>query len=419
MQAMKWLVPTVGLALAASVSMANDRACSPAELNRAMKISLGDAARNAETQVKGKAVRAICQPCTDGTLPPEVRKDVKDGKEAADTHRPGDKARPGKASEYVCIVTVATESKFVDVYVCCETGQVLGQRDSASQTLTASRNPQQTNAVAVSYEGDGNRAGKRNYWYDQPRRWHKGSDLTGKAVKNTAGEDLGKLEEIVIDPSSGRIIYGVLSFGGFLGLGDKLFAVPWSSFSIGDDFKYFTFDVSKDVLKNAQGFDKAQWPNFADQRWATDTHKFYQQSPYWVDPDSGQTMTDSRRVERDRWFRPTSGWQKSSDLIGKTIRNPQNQDLDRMHDLVIDPDTGRVLYGVIKYEGKLIAIPWTALTLSADNSKFVLNATPESLRAAKQFSNDNWPNLVDASWMNDSYRHFGQPIYWETRIDQR
>ncbi len=55
------------------------------------------------------------------------------------------------------------------------------------------------------------------------------STLTGDRVRNAAGEDLGKVEEIMLDVPGGRIAYAVLSFGGMLGIGDKLFAVPWSA----------------------------------------------------------------------------------------------------------------------------------------------------------------------------------------------
>lgn len=75
--------------------------------------------------------------------------------------------------------------------------------------------------------------------------------------------------------------YAVLSFGGFLGVGDKLFAVPWHALELDPDNKCFVLDVEKDRLKNAPGFDKDHWPSMADERWATDLHAHYGSRPYW------------------------------------------------------------------------------------------------------------------------------------------
>ena len=64
-------------------------------------------------------------------------------------------------------------------------------------------------------------------------------------MRNSAGEDLGKIEEIMIDIPTGRVAYAVLSFGGFLGMGNKLFAVPWDAFTVDEDKKQFILNVDK------------------------------------------------------------------------------------------------------------------------------------------------------------------------------
>jgi sporulation protein YlmC with PRC-barrel domain len=105
--------------------------------------------------------------------------------------------------------------------------------------------------------------------------------LHGDNVVNAAGDDLGKIEAIMLDVASGRIAYAVLSFGGFLGFGDKLFAVPWSAFTMDAREKRFVLDVSKDRLESAPGFDKDHWPSMADRAWATEVHSYYNVAPYW------------------------------------------------------------------------------------------------------------------------------------------
>src|ERR1700689_5274512 len=81
------------------------------------------------------------------------------------------------------------------------------------------------------------------------------STLAGDSVRNAAGEDLGNIDEIMIDIPSGRVAYAVLSFGGFLGMGDKLFAVPWSALKVDEDEKCFVLDLNKKTLESAPGFD--------------------------------------------------------------------------------------------------------------------------------------------------------------------
>lgn len=99
--------------------------------------------------------------------------------------------------------------------------------------------------------------------------------LMGNDVYNHDGEDLGDVKDMMIDMASGHIAYAVVSFGGFLGMGDKLFAVPWSALTLDTVNKRFTLAVAKDVLKDAPGFDKDHWPTMTDPIWAGGVHKFY------------------------------------------------------------------------------------------------------------------------------------------------
>ena len=99
--------------------------------------------------------------------------------------------------------------------------------------------------------------------------------LMGNDVYNSQNESLGTIKEFMIEMSSGRIAYAVLSFGGFLGMGDRLFAVPWQALQLDPANKRFTLNVNKDKLKNAPGFDKDHWPSMADSSWATGVYSFY------------------------------------------------------------------------------------------------------------------------------------------------
>ncbi|MDT4859528.1 PRC-barrel domain protein [compost metagenome] len=99
--------------------------------------------------------------------------------------------------------------------------------------------------------------------------------LIGNDVYNLAGDDLGVIKEIMLDMRSGRVIYAVLSFRSFLGLGEKLFAVPWRALALDTEHKRFTLDIDRYQLKDAPGFDKNHWPDMADQRWQMQISRFY------------------------------------------------------------------------------------------------------------------------------------------------
>jgi sporulation protein YlmC with PRC-barrel domain len=116
------------------------------------------------------------------------------------------------------------------------------------------------------------------------RRFLSCTSLCNNKVRNNKDEDLGKVEDIMLDLTEGRIAYAVLSFGGFIGIGEKLFAVPWSALRLDQNKKDFVLDVDKEALKNAPGFEKDKWPDFADANFGTRIHEHYKAKPYWNTP---------------------------------------------------------------------------------------------------------------------------------------
>ena len=119
----------------------------------------------------------------------------------------------------------------------------------------------------------------------------RGHTFIGADVENPQGQNLGDIKDIVIDRASGRITYAVVSFGGFLGMGEKLFAVPWGAFAQPRaDKDKFVLDVDKERLKNAPGFDQNNWPQMASREWVTSLYSYYNVPPYWTAP-GGPSMT--------------------------------------------------------------------------------------------------------------------------------
>lgn len=144
------------------------------------------------------------------------------------------------------------------------------------------------------------------------RRVLAASTLSGDRVRNRAGEDVGRVDKIMIDLANGKVAYVVLSFGGFLGIGDKLFAVPWSAFQVDQREHEFVLDVDRKTLETAPGFDKDNWPDMSDPTFGLEVHQHYGQMPYWEHTvtDVGDFTGEERAPDRSCEYDPTTGYQR-------------------------------------------------------------------------------------------------------------
>jgi len=111
--------------------------------------------------------------------------------------------------------------------------------------------------------------------------------LIGDSVVNGSEENLGDIKEIMLDMHTGQVAYAVLSFGGFLGIGEKLFAVPWGALHLDTVNERFVLNVDKARLENAPGFDPGAWPDMSDVNWARQIHTFYGTDPQSSIPSMG------------------------------------------------------------------------------------------------------------------------------------
>lgn len=109
----------------------------------------------------------------------------------------------------------------------------------------------------------------------------KASTIIGTRVVDRHAEVLGSIKEIVIDQRTGRVAYMVVSFGGFLSMGEKLFAIPFSSFEFDLTNNQYVLPVPKAQLEKAPGFDADHWPSMSEEKWNRDLHTYYGHSPYW------------------------------------------------------------------------------------------------------------------------------------------
>lgn len=102
------------------------------------------------------------------------------------------------------------------------------------------------------------------------------SDLLGFDVQNLQGKNIGKIQDLMFDVETGRVLYAVLSFGGFMGIGDDYFAIPLEAFILSDaEEDLVKIDINKEILKNAPGFDKDNWPTHADYEFVNTVYDYY------------------------------------------------------------------------------------------------------------------------------------------------
>jgi len=102
------------------------------------------------------------------------------------------------------------------------------------------------------------------------------TSIIGDHVENRAGEDLGKIKDIMLNVKRGTIEYVVIEFGGFLGIGEKYFAVPFEALELKAGRQVYILDRDKAFLKNAPGFNKEHWPG-------TNSKHYGQVNGYWGD----------------------------------------------------------------------------------------------------------------------------------------
>jgi sporulation protein YlmC with PRC-barrel domain len=124
--------------------------------------------------------------------------------------------------------------------------------------------------------------------------------LIGDRVVNREGEDLGRIEEIMLEMENGRIAYAVLSFVGLMGMGDRLFAIPWNLLQLDTaQQRRFILNVARERLKTAPGFDKNDWPRMGDPEWSNKIADFYGQSVVWTRPGSDRRSNLAGRRVND------------------------------------------------------------------------------------------------------------------------
>ena len=133
---------------------------------------------------------------------------------------------------------------------------------------------------------------------DRVRHGNKASGLLGMEIRNKQNEKLGEIKDLVMDLNSGKISYAVLSVGGFLGIGEKLIAIPPGSFTLAEDGSYLTVNADKARIQAAPGFAATSWPSVHN----PELNKYWSEasgSPAAGERDSESSLKREKRIDLD------------------------------------------------------------------------------------------------------------------------
>ncbi|MBE7549574.1 MAG: PRC-barrel domain-containing protein [Anaerolineales bacterium] len=299
------------------------------------------------------------------------------------------------------------------------------------------------------------------------------SELMDYTVQNSQGEELGEIEDLMVDVNNEQIRYAVLSFGGFLDIGEKLFAIPVTAFTVDSTNEMVTFDVDQETLENAPGFDTDNWPDFANPEWDVPYRDFWQDRTTGADTGSQESMTtetgetmaegdtnqDSTTTQTDQDMAQNDTAQDStttqteqtaqgeavtpeadlaqgdtsadqdklmmgttvraSELMGRNIESTNGDDVGEVQDLVVDLNSGRVLYAVLSFGGfanigdDYYAIPLRVLNFDQANDALVFDVDENMLQNAPSFSSNDWPDNVSPN-VGEEARE-----YWDNELSMR
>jgi sporulation protein YlmC with PRC-barrel domain len=213
----------------------------------------------------------------------------------------------------------------------------------------------------------------------------RASELIGKDVTNPQGEDLGKIEDLILDVENSKVRYAVVAYGGFLGLGNRLAAFPPTLFRPGKEEGEIALNVTREQLEQAPGFAPRSWPDLADESYSGDVDRFFLKGDELVHADSGGRLV------------------RASDIIGKEVSDGGNRKAGHMEDLVVNLGNGQIRYTVLNYGSRLgfnqrlVPLPMTAFRVpTRPDLPIFLLLDRDRVAKAQAFDEDNWPDLQSA-----------------------
>jgi sporulation protein YlmC with PRC-barrel domain len=216
----------------------------------------------------------------------------------------------------------------------------------------------------------------------------RATKLIGSDVRNAQGENLGEVKDLIIDVANDKVFYAVLSFGGFLGMGDKLFAIPVAVFRQFGNGDKVLLDIDNARLKGAPGFDSKAFPDFDTPKYRTDVDVYF-------GPNAAVKPMDNQMLRR------------ASEWLGKDVRDRNGKEVGDVEDLVVNMGNGKILYVMVEFDkswslnDKLLAVSMKALRYTTSSKPLVWDIDKSRLDAKPAFDKNKWPDINDPKTMKE------------------
>lgn len=239
------------------------------------------------------------------------------------------------------------------------------------------------------------------------RAIHPASRILGMDIRNTKNESLGHVEDCVINMKDGKVIYVAMGRGQVLGFGGSLFAIAPDALRMGNNNEYLILEGTNADFENAKGFDQNAWPTQPDRRFGKGTANGANTTGTRNDTPPADAQGGS--------VKGNENMARVSAITGLPVygrdANDRNKDANvgRIYDLAMDCSKHQVAYvavhhgGTLGVGGKLVAVPWNAVTLKApaldpQRRAFYVNATAQDFERAEGFTSDSWPQEPTAAF---------------------
>lgn len=233
------------------------------------------------------------------------------------------------------------------------------------------------------------------------------TNLLEYSVVNAQDETLAGIEDLILGLDSEQVQYAILSFGGFLDIGDKLVPIPVTRLTLGSEEELVQLDIDEERLEQAPGFDPDDWPDALTPGWDLEFRN------YW---DGAVTRTATITAEATTpvtTSTPAEPAIRVTELLGYSVINGELQDLGEIEDLVVDVDTMQTRYAVLSFEEglfdfgeKLFAVPLDAFVLDPYRAAMVFDVEEAALENAPGFDSDTWPDTANPEWAIDSSNYW-------------
>jgi sporulation protein YlmC with PRC-barrel domain len=208
----------------------------------------------------------------------------------------------------------------------------------------------------------------------------RATEILGKKVRHPQGEELGEIESLIVDIDNGRVRYAVMSFNGFVDVGDKLFTFPIGTFGV-DQQQRLALNVDREQLEKAPGFEPDRRPNFSDETYRTAVDRFFFKEEIVRYTPSGARLVEAR------------------DLIGKEVNDRAATNAGEIQDLVVNLGTGRA-YALMEVDeawslrSKLVAMPFMGFMVpDRPDLDLILNVDRPKVEQARNLEGGEWPDL--------------------------